>query len=98
MIQNRPKEEVSEIAKKGGQSSHEGGFASMDPEKQVIFSLQPFQCTDLNNDGCYRRRSHPWVVRPRADHLKRAVRRLRKRGRKAGCLLEGAELIDGQGR
>lgn len=33
---NRPKEEVSEIAKKGGQASHEGGFASMDPEKQVI--------------------------------------------------------------
>ena len=33
---NRPKEEVSEIAKKGGQSSHEGGFASMDPDKQVI--------------------------------------------------------------
>lgn len=33
---NRPKEEVSEIAKKGGQSSHESGFASMDPDKQVI--------------------------------------------------------------
>ncbi|KAI9713544.1 MAG: conidiation-specific expression protein [Bogoriella megaspora] len=31
---NRPKEEVSEIAKKGGQSSHQGGFASMDPDKQ----------------------------------------------------------------
>ena len=32
---NRPKEEVSAIAKKGGEASHEGGFASMDPEKQV---------------------------------------------------------------
>lgn len=32
---NRPKEEVSEIAKKGGESSHQGGFASMDPDKQV---------------------------------------------------------------
>ncbi|KAM9874684.1 conidiation-specific protein 10 [Verticillium dahliae] len=32
---NRPKEEVQEIASKGGQSSHEGGFASMDAEKQV---------------------------------------------------------------
>jgi general stress protein YciG len=31
---NRPKEEVSEIARKGGQSSG-GGFASMDPDKQV---------------------------------------------------------------
>jgi hypothetical protein len=32
---NRPQEEVSSIAQKGGQSSHEGGFASMDPDKQV---------------------------------------------------------------
>jgi general stress protein YciG len=32
---NRPKEEVQEIASKGGQSSHSGGFASMDPDKQV---------------------------------------------------------------
>ncbi len=28
-------QEVSEIASKGGQASHSGGFASMDPEKQV---------------------------------------------------------------
>jgi general stress protein YciG len=32
---NRPHEEVSNIARKGGQSSHKGGFASMDREKQV---------------------------------------------------------------
>jgi len=32
---NRPKEEVSEIGRKGGQSSHSGGFASMDPDTQV---------------------------------------------------------------
>ena len=31
---NRPKEEVQEIASKGGQAS-KGGFASMDPDKQV---------------------------------------------------------------
>ncbi|PVI01215.1 conidiation-specific protein 10 [Periconia macrospinosa] len=31
---NRPKEEVEEIARKGGQSSHSGGFAAMDPEKR----------------------------------------------------------------
>ncbi|KAL1960321.1 hypothetical protein VTO42DRAFT_8281 [Malbranchea cinnamomea] len=31
---NRPREEVSEIGRKGGQSSHHGGFASMDPDKQ----------------------------------------------------------------
>lgn len=36
---NRPKEEVQEIAKKGGEASHHGGFASMDPEKQVGFIL-----------------------------------------------------------
>jgi general stress protein YciG len=32
---NRPKEEVQNIAKKGGESSHSGGFASMDADKQV---------------------------------------------------------------
>ncbi|EKV08381.1 Conidiation-specific protein (Con-10), putative [Penicillium digitatum PHI26] len=32
---NRPHEEVENIARKGGQSSHHGGFASMDPNKQV---------------------------------------------------------------
>ena len=37
---NRPKEEVSEIAKKGGESSHQGGFASMDPDKQVTSLMQ----------------------------------------------------------
>lgn len=40
---NRPQEEVEEIARKGGQSSHSSGFASMDPDKQVcrlsLFSL-----------------------------------------------------------
>ena len=35
---NRPKEEVQEIASKGGKSSHSGGFANMDPDKQVSFS------------------------------------------------------------
>ena len=32
---NRPKEEVQKIASKGGQASHNGGFASMDADKQV---------------------------------------------------------------
>ncbi|PSS18793.1 hypothetical protein M430DRAFT_140381 [Amorphotheca resinae ATCC 22711] len=31
---NRPKEEVQDIASKGGHSSHHSGFASMDPDKQ----------------------------------------------------------------
>ena len=30
-----PQDEVREIASKGGQASHSGGFASMDPDKQV---------------------------------------------------------------
>jgi general stress protein YciG len=32
---NRPHEEVENIARKGGQSSHQGGFASMYADKQV---------------------------------------------------------------
>jgi len=36
---NRPKEEVSNIAKKGGEASHNGGFASMDADKQVSLCL-----------------------------------------------------------
>lgn len=32
---NRSAEEVKNIASKGGQSSHSGGFASMDSDKQV---------------------------------------------------------------
>lgn len=32
--ENSPKEEVRAIASKGGQASHSGGFASMDPERQ----------------------------------------------------------------
>lgn len=31
----RPQEEVEAIASKGGKSSHQGGFAGMDPDKQV---------------------------------------------------------------
>ncbi|KAI9932567.1 hypothetical protein MW887_008812 [Aspergillus wentii] len=36
---NRPHEEVENIARQGGQSSHQGGFASMDPGKQVSKSI-----------------------------------------------------------
>ncbi|EAQ87406.1 predicted protein [Chaetomium globosum CBS 148.51] len=37
---NRPKEEVRDIASKGGQASHSGGFASMDPDKQRDIASQ----------------------------------------------------------
>ena len=43
---NRPKEEVQEIAKKGGEASHSGGFASMDSDKQVRFF--PLRSTLVN--------------------------------------------------
>lgn len=36
---NRPQGEVEDIARKGGQHSHAGGFASMDTGKQVLISL-----------------------------------------------------------
>lgn len=37
---NRPKEEVQAIASKGGQASHNSGFASMDPDKQACYIWQ----------------------------------------------------------
>ena len=45
---NRPKEEVSSIAQRGGQASHTGGFASMDPDKQVN-NLTENWCYDAHN-------------------------------------------------
>ncbi|KAH0831552.1 Conidiation-specific protein [Fonsecaea pedrosoi] len=42
---NRPKEEVQEIASKGGQASHSGGFASMDPDKQREIASQGGQAS-----------------------------------------------------
>lgn len=35
------KDEVREIASKGGQASHSGGFANMDPDKQVSSIARP---------------------------------------------------------
>ena len=43
---NRPKEEVQKIAKKGGEASHSGGFASMDADKQVCL-LNPHRHTSF---------------------------------------------------
>lgn len=36
---NRPHQEVENIASKGGQSSHQSGFATMDADKQVSESI-----------------------------------------------------------
>jgi general stress protein YciG len=46
---NRPKEEVQNIAKKGGEASHSGGFASMDADKQVS-SSSPSSCSYLSTE------------------------------------------------
>jgi general stress protein YciG len=73
---NRPKEEVQNIASKGGQASHNGGFASMDADKQVCNCSSPtLHCIALTVCSA---RSHP-----RAEKLRLAVssqdpRRLRK--------------------
>ena len=39
---NRPEKEVKEAAKKGGESSHTGGFASMPKEKVVCIPFRFF--------------------------------------------------------
>ena len=85
---NRPKEEVVEIAKKGGQASHGGGFASMDPEKQVISIPSSSNISEIDVENVYRRKLHPWVGKPPADRLKRVARQLRRPERRAEVLLE----------
>ena len=45
---NRPKEEVRDIASKGGQSSTGGGFASMDSDKQVWLDSKVFAQASAN--------------------------------------------------
>ncbi|OAA40075.1 Stress-induced protein, KGG, repeat protein [Cordyceps fumosorosea ARSEF 2679] len=42
---NRPKEEVQEIASKGGQASHNSGFATMDDTKQREISSKGGQAS-----------------------------------------------------
>ena len=85
---NRPQEEVSEIAKKGGQASHEGGFASMDPEKQVISIPTSSIISEVDDDNGYRRKLHPWEGKPQADRLRRAVRLPRRPEGRVDLLLE----------
>lgn len=46
---NRTKEEVRDIASKGGQSSHSGGFASMDTNKQVHTYYRPRHWQHIDN-------------------------------------------------
>jgi hypothetical protein len=39
-FRNRSPEDVAAAAGKGGTESHKGGFASMDPDRQVYFGLR----------------------------------------------------------
>jgi general stress protein YciG len=45
---NRPKEEVQAAARKGGEASHSGGFASMDADKQVYFFAVLLASSNVN--------------------------------------------------
>lgn len=47
---NRPHEQVEDIARKGGQSSHNSGFAHMDESKQV----RPFHSLPMNEKVIYK--------------------------------------------
>ncbi|KAI0970654.1 conidiation-specific protein 10 [Xylaria arbuscula] len=51
---NRPKEEVQEIASKGGQASHQSGFASVDPDKSHqggFASMDPDKQREIASKG-----------------------------------------------
>jgi Stress-induced bacterial acidophilic repeat motif len=79
---NRPQEEVEDIARKGGQSSHTGGFHNMDPDKQVHRFRFPRGCfpplfisLPLINWVCFREKSPPRVVRRPAAHFNPATQR-----------------------
>ena len=77
---NRPKEEVQAAAQKGGQSSTTGGFASMDPDKQVRLQypsdiITSFPCPS----NTYNRKTlHPREDRQAAVHSNLEARRRRR--------------------
>lgn len=77
---NRPKEDVQSAAQKGGSASA-GGFASMDPDKQV----RPLVPTLLFDDPhiLFRRTLRPWAAKHPAGRSSLAVRRRRRRDVKA---------------
>jgi len=74
---NRPKEEVKAAAQKGGQHSHSGGFASMDPDKQVYTSLSQFPSQHFTN-MVNSTRSLQRAARPHLAASSPAVRKPRK--------------------
>ena len=87
---NRPKEEVQEIASKGGQAS-KGGFASMDPDKQVCthsFCSEQFSRNALLLMYIIRKRLLPREAKPRVDLSSQVARRQRKLVARVDLLLE----------
>ena len=86
---NRPKEEVQNIASKGGQASHAGGFANMDPDKQV--GLHPEMYSTVETaliDAHHRRRLRLREDRPQAAPSRKAARRPRRPVARVDLLLE----------
>lgn len=66
---------MKNIASKGGQASHEGGFASMDPQKQVCITRSLFaHSTNFKLSVRLLRRA----VRPLLDLLRKVVRKLKR--------------------
>ena len=58
---NRPQEEVQKIAQKGGQSNHSGGFANMDPDKQVGYVHYLYTSISILTLGVERYRLKGWA-------------------------------------
>ena len=54
----------------------------------VLLYSSPTSICSFTDDHCYRKKSHPWEVKPQAARLKRAVRRLRRPGRRVDLPLE----------
>lgn len=85
---NRPTEEVQEIASKGGQASHSGGFASMDPDKQVCARRITTERTINWRDSLSSETLHQKAVKPRAVLLSQVARKLERQDGKVDKSLE----------
>lgn len=75
---------MQSIASKGGQASHQGGFASMDPDKQVCSHLTRSEQTLLLTICCSAK-LRPRAVKPLGDLLSPEARKLKRRAARVGC-------------
>lgn len=83
---NRPKEEVQAIASKGGQASHSGGFASMDPDKQVITSNLPLISTSHFANVCFQREIASQGGKASSGSFEPGSEKAKEAGRKGGSV------------